>query len=540
MSSAVAVRTAGAAADAVSRHLPTLVGDRVASRLAEQDPTLWGPAVAADAAVRLSWVDLARSSRPLLTEVAALRDRLRGLGLDHVVLCGMGGSSLAPEVISRTAGVELTVLDSTDPDQVRAALADRLDRTVVVVSSKSGTTAETDAGRRAYEQAFAAAGLDPRERIVVVTDPGSALEELALAAGYVVVRADPHVGGRYSALSAFGLVPSGLAGADLARLLDEAEAARPALVRDDPANPALLLGAALGGTAPLRHFVVLVEDPASGQRLAGFADWAEQLLAESTGKAGTGLLPVVVEDGHAPDAVGPCPDALVVELGPAESGQQPFGEPASGLRVTGPLGAQLLLWELATAVAARLLRINPFDQPDVESAKVAARGLLDDRPETPAPAFVEAGIEVRASAGLLDGVHDLPGAVDALLGRLGPSGYLAVMAYLDRHSDAALTDVRAALARRTRRPVTFGWGPRFLHSTGQFHKGGLATGVFLQITGAPAADLPVPDRPFTFGELIAAQAQGDAQVLAARGRPVLRLHLTDRAAGIARLCEVLA
>jgi glucose-6-phosphate isomerase len=187
-----------------------------------------------------------------------------------------------------------------------------------------------------------------------------------------------------------------------------------------------------------------------------------------------------------------------------------------------------------------LLGINPFDQPDVESAKKAARGMLDGTPEASEPAFVDGGVEVRGTPGLLDGVSDLPGAVAALLGTLDAErGYLAVMAYLDRARQAELADVRPELARRTTRPTTFGWGPRFLHSTGQYHKGGPATGAYLQVTGAPAQDLDVPGQPFTFGQLITAQAAGDAQVLADQGRPVLRLHLLDREAGTRRLLEVL-
>ena len=205
------VLASGPAADAVARHVPQLVADGFASRLFAKDATLWGPEAEAEAAIRLSWVTLGRTSRPLVGEVAALRDHLAGQGLDHVVLCGMGGSSLGPEVICATAGVELTVLDSTQPDQVRSVLADRLDRTIVVVSSKSGSTIETDSQRRAYEHAFTRAGIDPTQRIVIVTDPGSPLDKDARAAGYRVINADPFVGGRYSALTAFGLVPSGLA-----------------------------------------------------------------------------------------------------------------------------------------------------------------------------------------------------------------------------------------------------------------------------------------------------------------------------------------
>jgi glucose-6-phosphate isomerase len=208
--------------------------------------------------------------------------------------------------------------------------------------------------------------------------------------------------------------------------------------------------------------------------------------------------------------------------------------------VSGPLGAQLLLWETATAVAGRLLGINPFDQPDVESAKAAARGLLDHRPAADAPVFVDGAVEVRGTDGLLDGVHDLPGAVGALLATCGVRGYVGVMAYLNAQRDAPLAGVRSTLAKRTGRPTTFGWGPRFLHSTGQYHKGGPANGVYIQISCDEASDLQIPGRPFSFGTLINAQAAGDAQVLADHGRPVLRLHLTDPDAGVSQLVEALS
>jgi glucose-6-phosphate isomerase len=437
------------------------------------------------------------------------------------------------------------VLDGTDPGQVRSALVD-LERTVLVVSSKSGSTVETDSQRRVFEAAFEAAGIDAKRRIVVVTDPGSPLEEAARAAGYrAVFQADPHVGGRFSALTAFGLVPCGLAGADIATLLDEAAIVSDLLAEDAEGNPGLVLGAALGGTDPLRDKIAFVDE---GSGIVGFADWAEQLVAESTGKDGTGLLPVVVEGPQAPEVGSGAADVLVVRLvsGRDEEDAEDAAEAGAaqdagnGVTVAGPLGAQLLLWEYATSVAGRLLGINPFDQPDVESAKTAARGMLDARPEPEEPAFVDGGVEVRATPGLLDGVTDLDGAVAALLGLLAPSGYLAVMAYLDREHDTALADVRARLAARTQRPVTFGWGPRFLHSTGQFHKGGPAVGVYLQITGEAGEDLEIPGRPFTFGQLIAAQAAGDAQVLAEHDRPVLRLHLRDREGALRQVVTALS
>ena len=539
MSAALEVSATGAAADAVAAHVPSLVAEKFASRLFDRDATLWGEEAASEAGARLGWVDLHRSSRPLVGEVAALREELRVEGVDHVVLCGMGGSSLAPEVICASAGVGLTVLDSSHPDQVRSALTDRLDRTVVVVSSKSGSTVETDSQRRVFVAAFEEAGIDPTRRIVVVTDPGSPLEKQSRDGGYRVVNADPEVGGRYSALTAFGLVPSGLAGVDIKGLLDDAEAVADLLAEDDEANPALRLGATMAGTDPLRDKLVLVDE---GSGLPGFPDWTEQLIAESTGKGGVGVLPVVVSDSSCPEVALPPQDATVARLvGDSEDDGHQGGPSGSEVTVSGSLGAQLLLWEAATVVAGRLLGINPFDQPDVESAKLAARSMLEGEPDTAPADAVDGAVEIRAMGGdWLGGATTVREALDALLTELdGDAGYVAVMAYLDRIRDADLSDVRRKLAIRTRRPVTFGWGPRFLHSTGQLHKGGPQVGVFLQVTGAVESDLPVTGRDYTFGELITAQAAGDARVLADHGRPVLRLHLTETA-GLATVTEALA
>lgn len=540
MTDSLEVLATGAAADAIAAQVPGLVAEGFASRLFAQDATLWGAEAEAEASIRLSWVGLHRSSRHLVGQIAALREELREQGLDRVVLCGMGGSSLAPEVICATAGVELTVLDSSDPDQVRSALVD-LDRTVVVVSSKSGSTVETDSQRRAFVAAFTRAGIDPTARIVIVTDPDSPLDRESRAGGYRVVNADPHVGGRYSALTAFGLVPSGLAGVDVEALLDEAETVADLLAEDDDFNPGLRLGAAMAGTSPLRDKLVLVDE---GSGLAGLPAWAEQLVAESTGKQGTGILPVVVEDADAPEVASPTADATVVHLVP-DSDQEPTTEPpetGSSVHVSGSLGGQLLLWEVATAVAGRLLGINPFDQPDVESAKNAARALLDAPPDSADTDFAEGPVSVQALGGdWLGEVRTLTDAVDRLLAQVDSEhGYLAVMAYLDRIEHAELESVRSELAARLGRPVTFGWGPRFLHSTGQLHKGGPATGVYLQITGAPREDLAIPDRPFGFGTLLAAQAAGDAAVLASHDRPVLRLHLDDQATGLDVVRRVLS
>lgn len=529
------VAAAGAAADAVAAHVPSLVADGVAGRIFAQDATLWGPAAEEEAGKRLSWVGLGRTSRHLVGEVSALRDELHEQGVDRVVLCGMGGSSLAPEVICATEGLPLVVLDSSHPDVVRAAVSE-LERTVVVVSSKSGSTVETDSQRRVFEQAFIDAGIDPAGRIVVVTDPGSPLDEQAREAGYRVVNADPDVGGRYSALTAFGLVPSGLAGADIEALLDDAEAVADLLAEDDEANPALRLGSAIGGTSPLRDKLYLVDH---GTEARGLGAWAEQLIAESTGKDGTGLLPVVLAR---PGGSTPPPDATIVRLVP-DDGDDSAPVAASAVDVGGSLGAQFLLWEVATAVAGRLLGINPFDQPDVESAKQAARDLMSGSGgDEVSDDFADGPVSVRHLGGdWLGDATDVDAAVAALLAQIDPEhGYVAVMAYLDREGDAPFARVADALAERVGRPVTFGWGPRFLHSTGQYHKGGPATGVYLQVTDTPREDLPVPGRDFTLGEFIAAQAGGDAQVLADHGRPVLVLHLTDHDAGLARVTRALA
>ncbi|MFR9779208.1 glucose-6-phosphate isomerase [Micromonospora sp. MS34] len=518
-------------ADAVDASAPeppraALVARDVPARLVAKDPTLWGP----EAQARLGWVDTHRRSRDLLPQLAELAAELADL--DHVVLAGTGGSSLAPEVIARSLGRPLTVLDTTDPGQVRAALADRLERTVVVISSKSGSTVETDSHRRAYWQAFLDAGMSEAEtarHFVVVTDPGSPLEATAAELGVVTILADPEVGGRYSALTAFGLVPSALAGVAVTDLLDDADALAGSLGRDRD-NPGLALGAALGAAAATgRSTVALTPD---GTGVDGLGDWAEQLLAESTGKRGRGILPVVLESPDAPGATGP--DVLTVSYGGAlEPGRTP-GAGVADVAVNGPLGAHFLAWEYATAVAAAALGVDPFDQPNVAESKENTARILAAGTSAETPSFTEGAIEVYAPAGA---PHDLVGVLRRLLDGLGEDGYLAVTAYLDRWGDAAVAGLRPVLARATGRPVTFGWGPRYLHSTGQYHKGGPRVGSYLQLTGAVTDDLPVPGRPYTFGELQAAQAAGDRQALAGRERPVLRLHLTERAAGVAQLLD---
>ncbi|MEI3847465.1 MULTISPECIES: glucose-6-phosphate isomerase [unclassified Microbacterium] len=523
------IHLSGRVKSVVEETLPGLVSSLVASGITAGDASLWGPAAEDEASRRLGWVEAVSVSRPLVPEILALRERLRSRGVTRVVLAGMGGSSLAPEVIAQTAGVPLVILDSTAPGQVLAAIdgdaeSGDLTRTALVVSSKSGSTVETDSAKRAFEAAFRDLGIDPAERIVVVTDPGSPLDESARADGYTVFNADPTVGGRYSALTAFGLVPAGLAGADIAELLDEAEASLLEVAIDSPDNPALVLAAAIAGDEPRRDKLGLVTD---GTHIEGLPDWIEQLVAESTGKDGTGVLPVVMLP-VSPEVETRPDDVQIVRFVDEAKQFHLFEHHEGEVLVSGSLGAQFVVWEHATAIVGRMLGINPFDQPDVESAKVAARGLLDARPEPTAPAFSAEDVEVRVSDPALAASGTVAGVLDALWARIPAGGYVAIHAYVNRLELPQLSGLRELVAADSGRPTTFGWGPRFLHSTGQYHKGGPANGVFLQILEQTDVDLEIPGRPFTFGQLIQAQAAGDASVLAeGHDRPVVTLTLTD-------------
>jgi len=535
------IHVSGHVKEVVDRTLPGLVSDLVASGITAADPDLWGPAAADEASRRLGWVQAVSVSRPLVAEVVALRAQLAERGITRIVLAGMGGSSLAPEVIAQTAGVPLVILDSTSPAQVLAAIdgdaqSGGIAQTALVVASKSGSTVETDSARRAFEAAWRDLGIDPAERIVVVTDPGSPLEAAARTAGYRVFTADASVGGRYSALTAFGLVPAGLAGVDVETLLDEAEATLLEVAIDDPRNPALVLAAAIAGTdaeGRRRDKLGLVSD---GTHITGLPDWIEQLVAESTGKNGTGILPVVLLP-VSPEVEQTPADLQILRIVDDAEHFRLLEQNPDEILISGSLGAQFLVWEYATAIAGRILGINPFDQPDVESAKSATRGLLDSRPATGAPAFVQDGIEVRVSDPALAASGTLAGVFDALWARLSASGYVSIQAYVDRGTLPQLAGLRELIAADSARPTTFGWGPRFLHSTGQYHKGGPAEGVFLQILESTEVDLEIPGLPFTFGELIRAQAAGDAQVLAAHGRPVVTLTLTDPQVEVLSLFE---
>jgi glucose-6-phosphate isomerase len=503
-------------ADAVGE----LLAHRVPSRIRAQDDTVWGPEAAHEASIRLGWTVNPAPMLALVEEVTALRADMHARGITQVVLCGMGGSSLAPEVIATRNGLPLVILDSTHPDQVQRAVTKPLEHTVIVVASKSGTTVETATARATFEQAFVDAGLSPIDHMVFVTDPGSPLDQEVSAAGFRVFHADPTVGGRFSALTAFGIVPSTLAGADTATLVRQAAGIVQACGEDDAANPAVVLGAALAN--PDRPFAVVVPDSSS---LPGLGDWVEQLVAESTGKEGKGVLPVVVSDASHPLVVDAPRDVLLI--GVSETQTQ---VPGTHLTITGTLGEQFVVWQWATAMAGFLLHINPFDQPDVESAKAAARSLLEQRPEPAQSSFTESAIDVSSLHLDLDPSAGLAGVWRSVVDRAGADGYIALHVYADREAEGPWEELATALASQSHRPVTLGFGPRFLHSTGQFHKGGTPSGTFVQIEVEPTQSLAIPGYPFGFAQLIDAQAAGDRQVLATRGLPVVTLRVTDNQA----------
>ena len=522
----------GASSEAVAASMTELLNSKVASRLFAKDHTLWGKDAEAESSIRLGWVDAAEKSLLLLPELEILAKQLRDDGLTRVVLCGMGGSSLAPEVITKTAGVELVVLDSTDPSQIGQALTVDLDRTVVVVSSKSGSTVETDSQKRSFEAAFEAAGIEKTDRIVIVTDPDSPMHTQAVKDGYRVFLADPMVGGRYSALTAFGVVPSFLAGVDVEKILRSASSAVELLRSDDLANPGLILGAAIARTAGAQGPKDKLGFVPDGSSISGFGDWVEQLIAESTGKLGRGVLPVVLE-ASSHEVSADAADTLLIGLS-ADAADSKFE-----LAVSGELGEVLLLWEVATVVASRLLGVNPFDQPDVESAKIAARAVLDSPAEALEFDHSDDGVAIAALGYRLSST-ELANCLAELFDSAAPDSYLSIHCYLNREKFASATSLRELVARRAKRPTTFGWGPRFLHSTGQYHKGGPKQGVFIQIVSGDGEDLAIPGRQFGYRKLIDSQASGDAKVLAAGGSRVLVLSLSNVELGIQKLVRALS
>lgn len=501
--------------------LNTLVDNKIASRIANQDPTVWGEDAREEASKRMGWVTLPTSSRDLPTRIAELKEELGTI--DRVILAGMGGSSLAPEVMSCAYGKNLLVCDSTHPDHV-AALAQQLDTTVVIVASKSGSTVETDSARRYFAQRFTDAGIDPASRLIAVTDPGSPLDQRATEEGWrAIFHADPSVGGRYSALSAFGLVPAGLAGVDVAQVLADAAEVADSFALDSADNPVVQL-AALVGYAHARGHEKLALDPRSPQ-LSVMGVWIEQLIAESTGKDGKGILPIAPQD---------TPGVTTVSLSDSttstDSDSTTSTDSGTDAFVTGPLGAQFLLWEYVTAAVSYLIGVNPFDQPNVESAKAAMRALLAGEAQESTGAtesFVDGDITVSGPHDLVAGATTVAQVLDRLSQAVPAGGYVGIQAFVNRLAHANLVALRPKLAAQLGVATTFGFGPRYLHSTGQYHKGGHPNGGFVQITDTPAEDFAVPGTEFTFAQLIAAQAQGDADVLTGLGRPVVRLHVTD-------------
>lgn len=485
--------------------------------LADKDPTLWGEEAATEAAVRLGWISAPSDAFELLPRIAALVDWANERKLDHVVLCGMGGSSLAPEVICKSYDKQITIVDSTDPGQIRNAIEDRLAQSVVVIGSKSGSTIETDSAKRAFEAAFVAAGLRPSQHLIIVTDPGSPLEESAASAGYQILTADPNVGGRYSALTAFGLLPSALAGVNIADLIKDALTAVEEIVTTN--SPAVKLAALLGAHEKKSPFFSISAPH-------GIGDWIEQLVAESTGKSDRGLLPIVVESPDSPGFKGPGVLSLTMNQ-----------SVDADIQIDAPLGAQFVLWEWATALVSRVIGINPFDQPNVAESKTKTGLMLENTQQLSIkPNSVFGSVEV---FGDFPG-HDLTDSLRAFLDQIPSPGYLALMVFLDRFVDAEASALRGELAVLTGKPVTFGWGPRFLHSTGQFHKGNPKIGAFLQITGEATDDYPIAECPYTFHTLQMAQAIGDGQALLERAVPLVRLHLTDRAKGLAQISAAIA
>ena len=536
------------------------------ARLWDGDATLW---TGADEGKWLGWLRLAPPARAVLEPLDALARDVKGIGASHAVLLGMGGSSLCPDVLRQcfapVAGAPLLhVLDSTDPAQVAAAEAG-IDyrQALFIVSSKSGTTLEPDLLLRYFRaRAERELGAAAATRFIAVTDPGSQLDRQARADGFRhVFHGLPSVGGRFSALSNFGLVPAAVMGLDFAGLAERAAAMRAACEPGVPlpGNAGVTLGLLLAASAAAgRDKVTLVISPA----YAPLGAWLEQLLAESTGKDGVALIPIDGEDTGPPSAYGE--DRLFVYLrdqaapdavqDAAVERLEAAGQPVIRLALQDPadLAAEFYRWEFATAVAGAALGINPFDQPDVEASKVETRrltaayeagGALPDDP----PILRDGALAVHADAANAAAVQ-APGAdgsiADLLAAhcrRLTPGDYLALLAFVEMSAAHAgpLQRIRRAVRHVHRAATTVGFGPRFLHSTGQAHKGGPATGVFLQITCDDAADLPVPGRRCSFGVVKAAQARGDYEVLAARARRLLRVHITgDTQSGLNRLADL--
>lgn len=531
-------------------------------RLWAMDAALW---TGTDENKWLGWLGTTEDQLAHLNDLQKLAEDVKALDLSHVLLLGMGGSSLCPEVMKLTFGQvdsypELLVLDSTDPAQV-TAIAHQIDlsRTLFIVSSKSGSTLEPNIFQQYFfdlvEQAIGpeAAG----SRFIAVTDPGSKLQEVAENNGFRhLFFGIPSIGGRYSALSNFGMVPAACMGVDVAHFLDSAEEMVHSCAASVPAtdNPGVVLGTILGEAAKQgQDKLTLIASPG----IADIGAWLEQLLAESTGKEGSGIIPVDQEPLGLPQSYGsdrvfayirlesapdPAQDKAVATL-------EANGHPVVRIRVTDAyqLGQEFFRWEIATAVAGSILGINAFNQPDVEASKIATRQLTDAYEETgvlpsETPLLQEGGLQLytdvdnaAALTGMIGNERTLCGYLRAHLNRLHPGDYFALLAYVhmnEAHQEQ-LQAMRQAVRDRKQVATCLGFGPRFLHSTGQAYKGGPNTGVFLQMTCDDAADVSIPGHRYSFGIVKAAQARGDFQVLAERKRRVLRVHLgTDVEVGL--------
>jgi glucose-6-phosphate isomerase len=481
-------------------------------RIWNKDFTVWrdDPTEITD---RLGWLTVHQSMKERVPELEELASHCAADGMTHAVLAGMGGSSLAPEVLRETFGVapgglDLTVLDTTHPDQILAVERSLpLDRTLFLIASKSGTTTETMS-----HFAYFWEKVPDGSRFVAITDPGTPLAKLATERGFRRSFLNPpDIGGRYSALSYFGLVPAALTGVHLGELLDRAHEMAKACGPEVPSvdNPGARLGATIGEAALAgQDKLTLVLD----RRVWSFGYWVEQLIAESTGKDGKGIIPVEGEELGDPGVYGS--DRLFVGIGAegARKALEPLedaGQSVTHLALDDvlDLGGEFFRWEFATAVAGAVLGIHPFDQPNVQEAKDATKKLLSQG-KVPDPGYDDLG---------------------ALLGRVRPGDYLAIQAYLPRNKDSErrLHRARMRLRDKLRVATTVGFGPRFLHSTGQLHKGGPKTGVFVQVVEPPQEDVPIPGQPYSFGRLIAAQAVGDLQSLRGHGRRVARVRIAD-------------
>jgi glucose-6-phosphate isomerase len=529
----------------IAARVASSAGDDVLRRIWAKDDTLW-PAGDDLPSQRLGWLTIAGRSLARVDELTAFAEELSAEGFTDCVLLGMGGSSLAPEVLRQTFGtaadaLRLHVLDSTHPDAV-TAIERRvpLATTLFLLSSKSGGTLEP----RSMHAYFHARVPDGRQW-AAVSDPGTALEALAQQQGFRrVFHGAPDIGGRYSALSAFGVVPGALIGADVRGLLERAEVAtHTAAPIPDPAHPApaLWLGLALGELASRgRDKLTFVVDPP----LASLGLWLEQLVAESSGKHGKGIVPIADEPLAAAEAYGD--DRVFVHVRDEGSANEATAQRLVALTSSGQpvitvpfadaldVGAQFFHWELAAAVACHVLGVNAFDQPNVQEAKDLTVATIE--------AYVRDGAFPAADADAVEG-DAAAAALRALLdAHAGSGSYVATMAYLtqDAALDEALTALRTAIRARTRAATTVGYGPRFLHSTGQLHKGGPASGVFVQLVDDGTAGVEVPGAGYDFAALVRSQALGDGRALRERGLPFLRIHLPDDAAtGIAALAAAL-